>query len=369
MKIYKNLFKQIASLENLFAAWDNFKKDKRGKLDVQAFEFRLEQNIFQLHRDLLAKRYAHLPYSGFFICDPKVRHIHKAAVRDRVLHHALFQVLNPIFDKTFIPNSFSCRIDKGVHKGVLALERMIRAESQNYTRPCFVLKCDVQKFFDSVDHQILTNILKKKIVDSDTMWLLRQVIESFSTTRTNLFDRQGLPIGNLTSQLFANVYMNQLDQFLKHDLRIRYYVRYTDDFVVVSSDRTYLENLVKPIRDFLGDKLRLQIHPKKISICACHKGVDFLGYITFPHHRLLRRKTKRRIFRKIKERIADYRNGIVSEGTLLASLQSYLGVLSHASSYRLNQELRNQFWFWLHDENLSLAAGSRGARHSYFKRT
>ena len=362
MKIYKNLFEQIISPENLFTAWDKFKKDKRNKRDVQAFEFRLEQNIFGLHRDLLAKKYIHLPYSGFFIRNPKVRHIHKAAARDRVLHHALFQVLNPIFEKTFIPNSFSCRIGKGVHKGVLALERMIRAESRNYTRPCFVLKCDVQKFFDSVDHQILTNILKRKIVDPDAIWLIRQVIESFSTTRTNLFDRQGLPIGNLTSQLFANVYMDQLDQFMKHNLRVRHYARYTDDFVVISSDRTYLENLVKPIRDFLGDKLRLQIHPNKISIRACHKGVDFLGYIAFPHHRLLRRKTKRRIFRKLKERIVAYKNDAVSENDLSTSLYSYLGVLSHANSYRLNQELRNQFWFWLHDENLSLAVGSRESR-------
>ncbi len=349
MRIYKNLFSQITALENLFAAWDEFKKDKRNKKDVQAFEFRLEQNIFELHRDLLAKKYTHLPYSGFFIRDPKVRHIHKAAASDRVLHHALFRILNPVFDKIFIPNSFSCRIDKGVHKGVLALERMIRAESKNFTRPCFVLKCDVQKFFDSVDHQILLNFLKKKIVDPDTMWLLQKVIESFATTQTNLFDRQGLPIGNLTSQLFANVYMNQFDQFVKHVLRVRCYARYTDDFVVVSSDRAYLEAPVNPIRSFLGDQLHLKIHPQKISICPCNKGVDFLGYVAFPHYRLLRKKTKRRLFRKLKERITAYRNGIVSEDSLSSSLQSYLGVLSHANAYRLTQDLKNQYWFWLHE--------------------
>jgi retron-type reverse transcriptase len=223
MKVYKNLFSQITSLENLFAAWDEFKKDKQYKKDVMSFEFHLEQNIFKLHRDLLTKKYSHRPYTDFFIRDPKVRHIHKAAVRDRVLHHALYQILNPLIDKTFIPNSFSCRIDKGVHKGVLALERMIRAESKNFTRTCFVMKCDVQKFFDSVDHQVLFSILKKKIADPDTLWLLREIVESFATTQTTLFDRQGLPIGNLTSQLFANIYMDQLDHFMKHCLGVRLY--------------------------------------------------------------------------------------------------------------------------------------------------
>jgi len=306
MKIYKNLFSQITSLENLFTAWDEFKKDKRHKKDVQAFEFHLEQNIFKLHRDLLTKKYTHLPYTSFFICDPKVRHIHKATVRDRVLHHALFQILNPLFDKSFIPTSFSCRIDKGVHKGVLAMEQMIRAESRNFTRPCFVLKCDVQKFFDSVNHQILLDTLQKKVVDQNTMWLLRQIVESFTTTQTTLFDYQGLPIGNLTSQLFANVYMNKLDQFMKHNLRVRYYARYTDDFVIISTDESYLKSLIEPIRSFLGDVLRLKIHPKKISIRTCHRGIDYLGFISFPHYRLLRNKTRHRLFRKLKEQIIAY---------------------------------------------------------------
>ncbi len=349
MKIYKNLFEKITSLENLFGAWDEFKKGKCHKKDVQEFEFHLEQNIFKLHRDLLAKKYSHLPYTGFFIRDPKARHIHKAAVRDRVLHHALFQILNPLFDKTFIPTSFSCRINKGTHKGILALEKMIRAESRNFTRTCFVLKCDVQKFFDSVDHQVLLNILRKKIVDPDAMWLIRKIIESFAMTQTTLFDRQGLPIGNLTSQLFANIYMDKLDQFMKQDLRVHYYARYTDDFVIVSTDKEYLKGLVEPIRNFLGDMLRLKIHPKKISIRACHKGIDYLGYVAFPHYRILRNATKRRIFRKLKERIVAYRNGAISEGSLSQSLQSYLGVLSHANAYHLTEDLKNQYWFWLHE--------------------
>lgn len=349
MKFVKNLFPQIASLENLFTAWEEFKVDKRHKEDVQAFEFSVEQNLFRLHRDLISGRYKHQAYTGFYIRDPKVRHIHKAAARDRVMHHAIFRVLNPIFDKTFINNSFSCRVGKGVHKGVLAVERMIRAESRNFTRPCFALKCDVQKFFDSVDHQVLLSILEKRIADAEVRTLLHQVIESYASGQTNLFDRQGLPIGNLTSQLFANVYMNEFDQFIKNTLRIRHYARYTDDFVIVSTDKKYLEDLLVPIREYLGTSLKLKLHPKKISIRACHQGIDFLGYVALPHHKLIRAKTKRRIFRKLKSRISQYRSGLISENALSQTLQSYLGILSHANTHQLTQDLKNQYWFWLHE--------------------
>jgi len=349
MKVYKNLFQQIVSSENLFAAWDEFRVDKRHKKDVQAFEFKLEQNLFQLHRDLATKQYKHQPYTGFYIRDPKVRHIHKATARDRVLHHAVFRILNPIFDKTFIPTSFSCRIGKGVHKGVLEMELMIRAESRNFTRPCFALKCDVKKFFDTVDHQILLSVLCKKITDPDTIWLLREIIESFVINQTNLFDRQGLPIGNLTSQLFANIYMNEFDQSVKQELRLQHYARYTDDFVIISTKRQKLEELIDPLRTLLQTKLKLNLHPKKISIRACHQGVDFLGYVALPYHRLMRAKMRRRIFRKLKARISQYRSSIISEQTLSQSLQSYLGVLSHANTYQLSQDLQNQYWFWLHE--------------------
>ena len=227
MKTYSDIFKSIISLENLFSAWEEFKKGKQHKLDVQRFEFDLERNLFQLHRDLKGKAYRHGPYKGFYICDPKIRHIHKATVRDRVLHHAVFKILNPIFEPTFIPNSFSCRVGYGTHRGVMALDKMMRKVSQNNTRPCYVLKCDIQKFFDSVNHRILLSILSKRIKDGDAMWLLEEIVGSFP---------KGLPIGNLTSQIFANIYMNEFDQFVKHELRVRYYVRYTDDFAIVSDN-------------------------------------------------------------------------------------------------------------------------------------
>lgn len=227
MRVYKNLFERISSAENLFSAWDAFKRDKRNKPDVWKFEWHLEENIFQLRRELLNKTYKHGPYIGFYIHDPKQRHIHKASVRDRILHHAVFSVINPIFEETFIQTSFSCRVGYGTHKGVAALERMTKKIYKNGTGRCFVLKCDIQKFFDSMNHHVLLSIIKNRIKDEDAMWLLREIVESYSSSRSTLFEANGLPIGNLTSQLFANIYMNEFDQFMKNTLKTKSYVRYT----------------------------------------------------------------------------------------------------------------------------------------------
>ena len=305
MKIFSNLYSLIVSQENLLYSWDRFKKGKRKKKDVGLFEYHLEQNLLSLHRELTDKIYRHKPYFGFYISDPKVRHIHKATVRDRVVHHALFKMLNPLFESTFIHDSFSCRLGKGNHVGMKRLETMTRKVSKNYTHPCYVLKCDIKKFFDSVDHEILLNLLTKRISCPDTVWLLREVIGSFSASES-LFEKRGLPIGNLTSQLFANVYMNEFDQFMKHELRVKHYARYTDDFVVVADSTDYLESLLPPMTDFLAANLKIEMHPAKTSIRTLRSGVDFLGYIIRPHYRLMRTKTKRRIYRKFKNKVRAY---------------------------------------------------------------
>jgi len=345
MKIHKDIFNKIVSAENLFSAWDKFKPDKQKKQDVQQFEWRLEENIFRLHRELKNKTYKHGAYVSFYIHDPKQRRIHKAVVRDRILHHAIFNIVDPIFEPTFISNSMSCRIDKGTHKGVYNLYAKLRRVSKNGFKPCFVLKCDIKKFFETVDHSKLLSILRGRIKDKDATWLLTEIIESFSSQYSNIFFKKGLPIGNLTSQLFANIYLNEFDQFIKQNLRIKNYIRYTDDFVIISTDRNYLEILVPQIRAFLSDELRLELHPKKVSIRKFSQGVDFLGYITLPYHRVLRTKTKKRIFKKFKRRVFEYRTGIITEQTLNQSLQSYLGALSHANAHTLSDELKNQLWF------------------------
>jgi RNA-directed DNA polymerase len=190
MKIYTDLFESIISPENLFEAWESFKVDKRNKKDVMEFELHLEKNIFQLHRDLKNRTYRHGRYYGFYIRDPKQRHIHKALVRDRVLHHAIFSALNPIFEETFITTSFSCRVGFGTHKGVDVLERCTRHVAQNGTSDCFVLKCDVRKFFDSVNHRILISIIEKRIKDEKVIWLLRSIIESYDSITSETRERE-----------------------------------------------------------------------------------------------------------------------------------------------------------------------------------
>jgi len=307
---------------------------------VGEFEQNVEQHIFRLHRQLRDKTYKHGPYYGFWIRDPKLRRIHKAIVKDRVLHHAIFTVLNPIFEPTFIPTSFSCRIGKGTHKGVEKLAEMLRAESANNTKPCYALKCDVRKFFDSVNHEILVGILQRKIKDADAMWLLKGIIDSFS-------DEKGIPIGNLTSQLFANLYMNEFDAFVKQEMKVRHYARYTDDFIIVSRDRKYLEDLLPVMRNFLRDRLALELHPNKVTIRKFIQGIDFLGYVVLPGHISVRTKTRHRMFRKLNERVEQYKKGAIKEETLFGSLRSYMGVLSHADALQLEEELKNNFWFRL----------------------
>jgi len=345
MKTYTNLFDRIISPENLFLAWDEFQRNKRNKTDVREFKWHLEENIFMLHRDLVAKNYRHGPYEGFHISDPKQRHIHKASVRDRILHHAIFAAINPIFEETFIATSFSCRVGYGSHRGVRVMEKKIRNVAQNGTRTCYVLKCDVQKFFDSLDHGVLLGILAIRIKDESTLWLLREVVGSFSTVHSPLFGKKGVPIGNLTSQLFANIYMNELDHFMKHGLRVLHYGRYTDDFLVVSPDRLYLEGLLPRIESFLAERLALKLHPKKVEIRTLHEGIDFLGYTIFEKFCLVRTRTKRRMEWKLKNRVADFRANRISQDSLDASVQSYMGVLSHANTYGLQQALKNRLWF------------------------
>jgi len=344
MKIYKNLFNNMVSAENLFLAWDKFKHGKCDKKDVQIFEWDLEKNIFELHRELVSENYKHGSYHSFKISDPKPRNIEKAQVKDRIVHHAIFNVLNPIFEAGFIPASFSCRVGYGTHKGVQFLQNTLRKASKNGEVPCFVLKCDIKKFFDTIDHDVLLAILKKKIKDEDAIWLLRQIISSFSSNYSLLGIGKGVPIGNLTSQLFANVCMNELDVFIKQRLRVKHYLRYTDDFLIISSNKSYLTNLILQVVSFLQDELRLKIHEEKTTIRKTSQGVDFLGYIVFNKYKLVRTKTKRRISRKFRMKINDYMQGETSKDSLSRSLQSYLGFLCHADTYKIEVYFKNQFW-------------------------
>lgn len=315
------MFEEVISVENLLEAWREFLNGKRNKPDVQEFSLRLMDHILALHRELVNHTYKHGDYFAFNISDPKPRSIHKACVRDRLLHHAIYRVLYPHFDRKFISDSFSCRLNKGTHKAVNRFRTFAYKVSKNNTKQCWVLKCDVRKFFASVDHKILLDILGRHL-DKGTLWLCEKVIASFETALG-----KGLPLGNLTSQIFANVYMNELDQYVKHRLREKYYIRYADDFVVFSSNKKYLEEILLRVGEFLEGRLRLKFHEDKVFIKTVGSGVDFLGWVNFPSHRVLRTVTKKRMIKRIQE------------SSVPETLNSYLGLLKHGNTKRLEKEI------------------------------
>lgn len=322
-------YEEIISIENLFQAWNEFRKGKTKRRDVWEFEMNLEDNLFLLHEQLVGKTYIHGDYESFYVQDPKQRHIHKASVRDRIVHHLLYKFLYELFDKSFIYDSYSCRLKKGTHVAVGRLEGFTRIVSKNYTRECWASKCDIKKFFASVDHKILLNLLEEEIENKEIIWLLSEVINSFSS---DFGLGKGIPLGNLTSQIFANIYLNELDQFVKCSMKLRFYLRYCDDFVLLSEDRNYLYRCTSTLKQFLGTNLNLELHPKKLILRKLTCGVDFLGYIVLPHYRLPRTKTLRRMFKRLKTNPNEQ------------SLQSYLGYISHANSWSVANQLKNQFW-------------------------
>ncbi len=326
-------YEDIISVENLLEAWKEFRRGKRTKLDVLEFQSDLIYQVTQLHRELKDKTYRHGGYTHFKINDPKPRDIHKAGVRDRLIHHAIYRVLYSFFDRMFIHDSYSCRVGKGTHRAMNRFRAFVRKVSKNHTRTCWVLKCDIKKFFASIDHEILFSILQKRIPDASVLWLLYQVVESFSSPSIPVFLRipecsKGLPLGNLTSQLLVNIYMNEFDQFVKHKLKAKYYIRYADDFVILSHDKKPLTKTLPYMEVFLREQLKLTLHPDKVSITTLASGVDFLGWVHFCDHRVLRTTTKKRMFRRIAERQG-------SEKTV----ESYLGLLRHGNAGKLRKKI------------------------------
>jgi len=316
-------FNEIISIDNILDAWKEFVKGKRNKKDVAEFEFRLMDNILSLHNDLKNHIYAHGGYEQFNISDPKPRRISKASVRDRLVHHMLYRVLYPFFDRIFIADSYSCREDKGTFKAINKFRSYFYKVSKNDTRTCWVLKCDIKKFFDNINHDILTAILSSYIPDKNILLLCQEIIGSFYSTIPNA----GLPLGNLTSQLFVNIYMNEFDQFIKHKIKAKYYIRYADDFIILSDNHAWLESILPVIRNFLGERLKLQLHPDKVSIRAISSGIDFLGWVNFPDHRVLRTSTKRRMIKR------------VVEHSMPETINSYVALLNHGNAKKLKSIL------------------------------
>ncbi len=317
-------FEYIISSENLLLAWKEFSRGKNSKVDVQEFKINLAENLISLHNDLKARIYKHSTYESFSIFEPKKRDIHKATVKDRILHRAIYRILYPFFDRKFIFDSYSCRINKGTYKAINRFYDFGKKASYKYTKTVWVLKGDIRKCFASIDQKILFEILKKNIKDIDVLLLLKTIIKSFSSGVIY----KGLPLGNLTSQLFINVYLNEFDQFVKHKLKAKYYIRYADDFVFFSQDKEDLEKIVPMINNFLSERLKLTMHPNKVYTKTLASGVDFLGWVHFPHHRILRTSTKWRMFRRLEESQKQ------------KTLESYVGMLKHGSSKKLIEKIK-----------------------------
>lgn len=320
-------YQDIISAENLLLAWQEFSVGKRSKKDVIEFELNLADNILHLHQELASGTYCHGGYHDFFIADPKLRHIHKARVRDRLIHHAIYRQLYPFFDKTFISHSYSCRLDKGTHRAITAFNKMARQVSSNHTKTCWVSQCDIKKFFDSINHEILLDVLKEYIFDTRILSLLDNIINSYEAS-----PGCGLPLGNLTSQLLVNIYMNKFDQFVKHEIKVKYYIRYADDFVFLSDNNDWLILILPLINRFLAEELHLKLHPQKTHINTLASGIDFLGWVNFTEHKTLRTKTKRRMMSRIINNPKE------------ESLASYLGMLSHGNAYKIKHDVINNYW-------------------------
>lgn len=338
---------EVISLENLFASWREFRRGKRGKSDVQLFERHLEDNIFTLADELISSAFRHGQYQSFHVFDPKHRLIHKAAVRDRLIHHLIYKELYRLFDLTFIYHSYSSRLNKGTHLAVANLASACCHLSRNYTRPIYALKCDVKKFFASVSHQKLLAMIQGKIKDTQFVGLVKEIVGSFNSNPNHSFEAvggvKGLPIGNVTSQIFANIYLNELDQFIKNQLKIKHYFRYADDFVILHPDRLLLEVWLELIENFLWRELSLELHPQKVEIRKLSQGIDFLGYVVLPHHNVLRTKTKQRMFKKLRQKHLALEQDQITSESYNQTLQSYLGVLKHGNNFELKIVVENSF--------------------------
>ncbi|PIN94958.1 hypothetical protein COU53_01510 [Candidatus Pacearchaeota archaeon CG10_big_fil_rev_8_21_14_0_10_30_48] len=296
MKSHKNLYFEIISFKNLILAYKKARKGKTKKNYVKKFEDNLAYNLKILHEELKNEIYSPNLMEVFVLRDPKTRIISKSDFRDRIVHHALCNIIEPIFDKGFIYDSCTNRKGKGTLLALERFEKFRRKVTSNFTSKGFCLKADIKHYFQEINPEILLQIIQRKIKDEKTIVLIKKIIENkvYSERDVSFDNLKGMPLGNLTSQFFANVYLSELDQFVKYELKAKYYIRYVDDFVLLHKSKEELEIWKKEIENFLRERLKLELHPDKSKIINLSKGIDFVGFRNFYYFRLLR---KRNIFK------------------------------------------------------------------------
>lgn len=365
-------------LAELFEAYVDCRKNKRNTINAISFEMDYERELIQLWEDISSGNYQPGRSIAFVVNQPVKREIFAADFRDRVVHHFIINKLNPLFERTFIYDSYSCRLGKGTHAGILRAAHFIRQCSKQYTQDCFVLKLDIQGYFMAIDKRILWSNLRyfieQNYVGQDVgtlLFLCHKIISNNPTKnclikgcRSNwnglppdksLFHSKsgcGLPIGNLTSQIFANFYLNTFDHFIKHDLGIRHYGRYVDDFLLVHQDQVYLKSLVSIISDFLSTQLKLTLHPRKIYLQHYSRGAPFLGVVIKPNYIKSGRRIKGNFYNAINRHnlvVKDRKPTKEEQMAFLCSINSYLGILKHYDTYRLRKRMlikHLSVWWW-----------------------
>lgn len=335
------MFKKICEFKNLHLAYLAARKGKRYRRKILEFGYKIERNLLELKYDLMSGNYRHGEYRQFIVCDSKKRHIKAAPFRDRVVHHAVCNIIEPMFDKGFIYDSYACRNKKGTHKAVKRLQSFIKSARkssdntrENTTLKIYCLKCDISKYFNSVDQNILLRLIEKKVRDAKTLNLIKIIIHS-----DNMETGKGMPIGNLTSQLFANIYLNKLDCFIKRSLQARYYLRYMDDFLILDFNKKKLHFAKDKIRRFLEDELNLKLHPKKAIIFPIDKGIDFLGFIVFENYKLLRKSTVKRFIKRMKKYKKMFEENKISLEKFNNSARSWSAYAKFGDSWGLRKKL------------------------------
>lgn len=323
-----NIYLKVYNLSNLLLAWRKARKGKTKKAYVIEFEKNLTENLFKISEELKTQTYRPIPLITFILRDPKTRKISKSAFRDRIVHHALVRIIEPLFDKIFVYDSCANRIGKGNLFALKRFNKFQRKVTKNNSRVAFCLKADIKHYFQEVNHAILIEIIKRKINNEKVIWLIERILINGQNK-----EAIGMPLGNLTSQFFSNVYLNELDYFVKHILKAKYYIRYVDDFVIFHNSKEKLEKWKIEVDIFLREKLKLELHTQKSKISCLSRGIDFVGFRNFYYFKLLRKRN----IRKMHFRIEDYRQGKNSKEKLLESFQGWNAYAKWANSYKLRR--------------------------------
>jgi RNA-directed DNA polymerase len=334
MKRYGNLYNKIYDLEKLYLAYIICLRGKRLKRGILPFTYNLSAELLCLHRELKAETYKVGTYYSFYVFEPKRRLVQALPFRDRIVQQALCQIITPIFEKTFIRDTFACIKDRGTHAGSNRLRYFIRSAQKRWSK-AYCLQCDIASYFPTINHNILLSLFSRKIKCQPTMRLIKLITNSNGQS-------VGISIGNLLSQLSANLYLSLFDHKVKESWKVEYYLRYMDDFCIIHGSKKYLAYLKCKIKGFIGEHLTLNLN-RKTAIFPISQGIDFLGYRTWTTHKLLRKRSIKKMRRKLKAMALKYSSGNINTGKIRAPMMSWIAHCKHADTYWLRKKVLGEF--------------------------